>query len=267
MLSYIRSFNSFQLFFVSLVASAAASPQGYRLSRSYGPGFSPDSLAFFTNQQPLSNNAFTGDTSKSRSKAQDNSYDIDVNSAIANNKVFFTGTGPINYQLTTAAPVQAPPDKSNASKKGDEITCKDGEILHIDGTCVLPEITRRFFIFSVPAFVQKDPVPPRRLPVPKVEHNVLFVRLPETDLGPEPILVAPPRQNNIIYVLNKQSEQTQRTIELPVPPSSEPEIYFVNYKEGENPALPGGVDLHTVLKSANETGSQLIVNNDEKYHF
>lgn len=267
----IRSFTSFQLCFVSLVASADASPQGYRrLSRSYGPGFSPDSLAFLINQQPLGNGAFTSDTASGKSGikdgvAQDNS--IDVNSAIASNKVFFTGTGPINYKLTTAATVQSPPGRSNTSIKEIERTCKEGEILHIDGTCVLPEITRRFFIFSVPTSVQKDPAPPRSLPVPKVERHVLIVRLPEANLGPEPVLVPPPRQSNIIYVLSKQSQQTQRIVEVPASPPSEPEIYFVDYKEGENPSLPGAVDFHTVIDSANKTESQIIANNDDKYHF
>ena len=35
-------------------------------------------------------------------------------------------------------------------------------------------------------------------------------------------------------------------------PSSvdEPEVFFVNYKDGENPTLPGGIDLQTALTQA-----------------
>ncbi|XP_047487188.1 uncharacterized protein LOC125037997 [Penaeus chinensis] len=147
---------------------------------------------------------------------------------------------------------------NNAGSGVDSIiVCKEGEILHVDGTCVVPEVSRKVFVFDVPQQEQLTGPPPS-VPPPKVDHNILFVRLPEEGLGPEPIVVPPPRQNNIVYVLNKQGEQSQRVIEVPAPPPSEPEIYFVNYEEGENPTLPGGVDLHTALGSAAETGGEVI---------
>ncbi|XP_069993183.1 uncharacterized PE-PGRS family protein PE_PGRS46-like [Penaeus vannamei] len=135
--------------------------------------------------------------------------------------------------------------------------CKEGEILHVDGTCVVPEVSRKVFVVDVPQQQQLSGFPPS-VPPPKVDHNILFVRLPEGGLAPEPIVVPPPRQNNIVYVLNKQNEQAQRVIEVEAPPPSEPEIYFVNYDDGENPTLPGGIDLLTALGSAAETGGEVI---------
>ncbi|XP_037791949.1 pupal cuticle protein 36-like [Penaeus monodon] len=135
--------------------------------------------------------------------------------------------------------------------------CKEGEILHVDGTCVVPEVSRKVFVVDVPQQQQLSGPPPS-VPPPKVDHNILFVRLPEEGLAPEPIVVPPPRQNNIVYVLNKQNEQAQRVIEVEAPPPSEPEIYFVNYDDGENPTLPGGIDLLTALGSAAETGGEVI---------
>ncbi|XP_037791956.1 pupal cuticle protein 36-like [Penaeus monodon] len=99
---------------------------------------------------------------------------------------------------------------------------------------------------------------PTKPPRVRVDHNILFVRLPEEGEGPEPIVVPPPRQENIVYVLNKKDEQAQRVIEVPAHPPSDPEIYFVNYEEGENPTLPIGVDLNTALGSAAEAGGQVI---------
>ncbi|XP_042858532.1 fibroin heavy chain-like [Penaeus japonicus] len=135
--------------------------------------------------------------------------------------------------------------------------CEEGQVRHVDGSCVTPVVSRKVFVFDVPE--QKEPVgPPPSLPPPTVEHNILFVRLPEEGEGPEPIVVPPPRQENIVYVLNKKGEQSQRVIEVPAHPPTDPEIYFVNYEEGENPTLPIGVDLNTALGSAAEAGGQVI---------
>ncbi|XP_063593726.1 pupal cuticle protein 36a-like [Penaeus indicus] len=135
--------------------------------------------------------------------------------------------------------------------------CGEGQIRHVDGSCVTPVVNRNVFVFDVPE--QKEPIgPPPSIPPPRVDHNILFVRLPEEGEGPEPIVVPPPRQENIVYVLNKKDEQAQRVIEVPAHPPSDPEIYFVNYEEGENPTLPIGVDLNTALGSAAEAGGQVI---------
>ncbi|XP_027210096.2 keratin, type II cytoskeletal I [Penaeus vannamei] len=143
------------------------------------------------------------------------------------------------------------------SSEGAITGCRDGEVLHVDGTCVIPEITRKVYLFSVPEQEQAvGPAP--SIPPPAVEHNILFVRLPEEGPAPEPIVLPPPRQNNIVYVLNKQDEQVQRVIEVPAQPQADPEIYFVNYQEGENPTLPIGVDLETALSSAAAAGGQVL---------
>ncbi|XP_063593730.1 uncharacterized protein LOC134770699 [Penaeus indicus] len=135
--------------------------------------------------------------------------------------------------------------------------CGEGQIRHVDGSCHTPVVNRKVFVFDVPE--QKEPIgPPPSLPPPRVDHNILFVRLPEEGEGPEPIVIPPPRQENIVYVLNKKDEQAQRVIEVPAHPPSDPEIYFVNYEEGENPTLPIGVDLNTALGSAAEAGGQVI---------
>ncbi|XP_047487200.1 pupal cuticle protein 36-like [Penaeus chinensis] len=135
--------------------------------------------------------------------------------------------------------------------------CQEGEVLHVDGTCVTPEVTRKVFVFNVPE--QERPVGPApSIPPPAVDHNILFVRLPEEAPAPDPIVLPPPRQNNIVYVLNKQEEQAQRVIEVPAQPQADPEIYFVNYQDGDNPTLPLGVDLETALSSAAAAGGQVL---------
>ncbi|XP_063593713.1 uncharacterized protein LOC134770680 [Penaeus indicus] len=139
-----------------------------------------------------------------------------------------------------------------------ETPCKDGEVRHIDGSCIVPEITRKVFVVSVPRQAPRPSDSLPDIPPPRVDHNILFVRLPEGGVGPDPIVVPPPRQDNIVYVLSKNSQNGQRVIEVPAPPPSEPEIYFVNYDDGENPTLPSGVDLQSALASALEANGQVI---------
>ncbi|XP_037791965.1 pupal cuticle protein 36-like [Penaeus monodon] len=135
--------------------------------------------------------------------------------------------------------------------------CQEGEVLHVDGTCVTPEVTRKVYVFNVPE--HERPIGPApSIPPPAVDHNILFVRLPEEAPAPDPIVLPPPRQNNIVYVLNKQEEQAQRVIEVPAQPQADPEIYFVNYQDGENPTLPLGVDLETALGAAAAAGGQVL---------
>ncbi|XP_069993204.1 uncharacterized protein [Penaeus vannamei] len=136
--------------------------------------------------------------------------------------------------------------------------CSEGEILHVDGTCVVPEITRNVFLYDAPQQSQTPGTPPD-IPPPKLDYNIIFVRLPDGGAGPEPIIIPPPRQENIVYVLNKNGGAgAQRVIEVPTPPPSNPEVYFVNYGEGENPTLPIGVDLQTALNAATEASGQVV---------
>lgn len=133
--------------------------------------------------------------------------------------------------------------------------CKQGEVLHVDGTCVVPIITRNVFLYDAPKSIQQPGGTPPSLPPPKIDNNIIFVRLPEGGIGTEPVIVPPPRQESIIYVLNKNDGSGgQRVIEVTAPPPSNPEVYFVTYGEGESPTLPIGVDLETALSVATEAG-------------
>ncbi|XP_069992922.1 peroxidase-like protein 2 isoform X1 [Penaeus vannamei] len=145
----------------------------------------------------------------------------------------------------------------DVSGEGVVTGCQEGEVLHVDGTCVTPEVTRKVYLFNVPE-QERAVGPAPSIPPPAVDHNILFVRLPEEAPAPDPIVLPPPRQNNIVYVLNKQEEQAQRVIEVPAQPQADPEIYFVNYQDGENPTLPLGVDLETALSAAAAAGGQVL---------
>lgn len=137
--------------------------------------------------------------------------------------------------------------------------CRNGEILHADGTCAFPVITRNIFVYNAPKRPRQANKPRPNIPPPKAYLNIIFVRLPEREES-EPIIIPPPNQKSIVYVLNKNNGGNfrQEVIEVAGPPPKAPEVYFVNYKEGENPTLPIGVDLKTALRGATETGGHII---------
>ncbi|XP_027213547.2 keratin, type I cytoskeletal 9-like [Penaeus vannamei] len=135
--------------------------------------------------------------------------------------------------------------------------CSPGQVRHVDGRCVTPRENRRVFLYEVPSNVVFNGAPVN-IPEPTVETNIVLIRTPEGLQGPDPVVVPPPRQQHVVYVLNKQSEHDQRVIEVTAPPPSDPEVYFVNYAEGENPTLPSGVDLQSALGAATQGGGQVI---------
>ncbi|KAK7071726.1 hypothetical protein SK128_010425 [Halocaridina rubra] len=136
--------------------------------------------------------------------------------------------------------------------------CGPGEVLNVDGSCAVPLVTRNVFVYTAPSqgIVRG---PPAAIPPPRQDYNIIFIRTPEHPGGPEPIIVGPPEQNNIVYVLSKRPVGSgQRVIEVPAGPPKSPQVYFVNYGDGENPTLPGGIDLNTALGSAVSAGGTVI---------
>merc|ERR1712106_1099540 len=137
---------------------------------------------------------------------------------------------------------------------GAGISCGEGEVLNVDGSCSRPVVTRNIFVYAAPE--QPRPIRgPVEVPPPKVDYNIVFVRAPENNGAQDPIIVPPPQQRTLVYVLSKKPEDGgQRVIEVPAGPASNPEVYFVNYGPGENPQLPGGVNLQTALGAAATPG-------------
>ncbi|XP_069156908.1 uncharacterized protein [Procambarus clarkii] len=135
--------------------------------------------------------------------------------------------------------------------------CGHGQIRHVDGSCVTPEVTRNLYLYSAPP-VSPIVGPRPYIPLPRVEHNIVFIRTPETGTGPEPIVVPPPQQKHVVYVLNRRPVQDQKVIHVPAPEQASPEVFFVNYGEGENPTLPTGEDLQSALSSAAQGSGNVI---------
>ncbi|XP_066986811.1 uncharacterized protein [Macrobrachium rosenbergii] len=174
---------------------------------------------------------------------------------------------PIVYQDKPTQIYQAPPPSIVHKDKPTQIyqappttICADGQVLHVDGQCVTPLITRSIYLFNVPQQASKAAGPPPPVPLPKVDHNVIFVRVPEDQRGPDPIVVPPPQQKNIVYVLKKKTKLSgPKVIEVTAPPKTNPDVYFLGYDHGENPILPTGEDLASVLTQGGQEVQAKVV--------
>jgi len=137
-------------------------------------------------------------------------------------------------------------------------SCGPGEVLHVDGSCVHPHVTRNVFVYAAPK-LQATYGPPPHIPKPRINYNVVFVRTPEHPGGLEPIVVPPPQQKTIVYVLTKNGQIGQQVIEVPAGPHQSPEVFYVNYNDGDNPNLPGtGLSLQEALSSASSHQGQVV---------
>ncbi|XP_064090456.1 putative uncharacterized protein DDB_G0282133 [Macrobrachium nipponense] len=142
---------------------------------------------------------------------------------------------------------------------GSEGGCPDGQTRHVDGRCVTPEVMRHVFVYAAPDIPHSGNVDKANIPLPKVEHNIVFIRTDELNSRNDPIIIPPPQKKHIIYVLNKESQfGGQKVIQVTTPKPKQPEVYFVNYAEGQTPTLPDGTDFETALKSAVQAESQVI---------
>ncbi|XP_037773176.1 uncharacterized protein LOC119568808, partial [Penaeus monodon] len=72
------------------------------------------------------------------------------------------------------------------------------------------------------------------IPPPAVEHNILFVRLPEKDQHLNNRSSSTKTKQHCLCT-QQTGSTSQRVIEVPAQPQADPEIYFVNYQEGEKP--------------------------------
>lgn len=134
---------------------------------------------------------------------------------------------------------------------GSPEICGEGEEQNIYGKCVEPEISQNLFLFRAPDYK----VPWEKAYYehkPKINVNLVFIRSPSyKDEKRKPIVVPPPKQQTLVYLLSKKPDgYKQDIIEVPLD-QARPEVFFVDYKEGDNPLLPGGIDLQTALSQSN----------------
>ncbi|XP_037791899.1 secreted protein C-like [Penaeus monodon] len=232
------------LILMSVIVLVASVPDGYNLSGPRGGSFTHGTLS--ASRGTISQGASSGiatfqGTTSGSTAGQGTSSGASFSRGTASGAAVSRGTS----SGTTSG--------FGATRQGP---CGGGQVRHVDGRCVTPRVNRRVFVYDVPSSVQTSG--PVNIPEPRVETNIVLIRSPEGGLGAQPVVIPPPRQNNVVYVLNKQSSAGPGVIEVPSSGPTTPEVYFVNYAEGENPTLPGGVDLQSALQAASQGAAQTV---------
>jgi len=138
--------------------------------------------------------------------------------------------------------------------------CANGEARAFDGSCVKAKVTRNLFLYTAPKH-QIETLKPKDIPSPKVHVNYVFVRTQDNISSRKPVVVPPPKQKTLVYVLSRRpTAAEQEVIEVPSTPIA-PELFFVQYNEGEDAELPGGVSLQEALSASVQEG-QTFNSND-----
>ena len=140
------------------------------------------------------------------------------------------------------------PEKISTTPLPEFKKCPNGFKRDINGNCIIPKSTRTFFSFEP----TKKQIFDTKLTAPKPHliYNIVLIRLKKDSNMKEYIVVPPPLEKTVIYILNKSNHKVERrVIEFPLN-SALPEVHFINYKEGDNPVLPNGMDLESVLSSS-----------------
>ena len=116
------------------------------------------------------------------------------------------------------------------------------------------KVSKNIYLYNAPDIpVAKGPFK-GELPLPKVHYNFVFIKTPEIGKGLKPVVVPPPKQKTLVYVLSERPPHLdQEVIEVPTEPTK-PEVFFISYKDGDNPTLPGGIDLQTALSQSATAG-------------
>ena len=127
-------------------------------------------------------------------------------------------------------------------------TCPEGQLPH-GNRCVVPRINRNIFVFGKEDPPEPAPVNQAELPLPQLDYNIIFVRSRPAKQR-KPVIIPPPQKKTVVYVLEDEEESNEKYIEVDGHKDADPEVYYVKVRPGENPQLPGGIDLQTAYSQA-----------------
>ncbi|MCL4146880.1 UNVERIFIED_CONTAM: hypothetical protein GTU68_014549, partial [Idotea baltica] len=104
--------------------------------------------------------------------------------------------------------------------------------------------------------IQPSAGPAPYVPQPKIVYNTVYVNTPDQSAGSDPIVIPPPQQRYIVYVMTKIGQQEQQVIQVPAGDNEEPGVFYVNYNEGDDFQL-GDLSLQEVLAQQGQQGQEI----------
>jgi len=134
--------------------------------------------------------------------------------------------------------------------------CPAGQVM-TGGSCQAAQITKNIYLYAgqeaQAAAAGKAIIKAN----PKVHLNYVFVKSAGSVAASAPVVVPPPKQKTLVYVLNRRVAAGKgEVINLDSKPTK-PQVYFVNYEEGDTADLPGGVSLQEALSQSVQQGQTI----------
>ena len=142
----------------------------------------------------------------------------------------------------------------------EEILCLAGQLIR-GNRCVSPTVNRNIFIFGRDTASESKSILQTELPLPRIDYNIIFVRSSPTKTNRQ---VAPShvQKKTVVYVLEEEEEYAEDIFEVQSYPDADPEVYYVKVRPGENPQLPGGIDLDLQSAFSHSAPSLIGINKD-----
>lgn len=163
------------------------------------------------------------------------------------------------YEPAEPHSLETPQEAARPVPGGSDNGCLEGQVPRADGSCVTPEVTRSVYVFGVPETPRPSTTPPPLQPTPRVHEHVLLIRAPERWSAGRPLVLPPPAHKSVVYVLRKElPDEEPQVFDAPVTPPAHPEVFFVDYKDGDNVSLPNGLDLQQALQDATTGPAALL---------
>jgi len=154
---------------------------------------------------------------------------------------------PLRYSLPNAGLAKDVDSRESLESLEINVACPKGQLRH-GHRCVVPKVNRNIFVFGRgDDSKEAKSVDYANVPLPELEYNIIFVR---PSSARKPVVVPPPQKKTVVYVLEDEPSLSDEILESPSYPEVDPEVYYVKVKPGENPQLPGGIDLHTAYNQA-----------------
>jgi len=154
---------------------------------------------------------------------------------------------PLRYSQPNAGLAKDVDSRESLESLEINVSCPKGQLRH-GRRCVVPKVNRNIFVFGRgDDSKEAKSVDYANVPLPELEYNIIFVR---PSSARKPVVVPPPQKKTVVYVLEDEPSLSDEILESPSYPEVDPEVYYVKVKPGENPQLPGGIDLHTAYNQA-----------------
>jgi hypothetical protein len=137
-----------------------------------------------------------------------------------------------------------------------------------------PTIMKNFYIHEAPRDDDEDETETQQREIivkPKIRYNIVFVKTPYERLKkPEIPILHQNQEKTIIYVLSRKNEVSEQENKYPTPPTaptSKPEVFYIQYRNGKSSnkdTLDSTLESTSPKSQVEMTTTEIEVGNEEE---